>query len=58
VVDPRDPPARLDPVHRVQPNLLAGTIIPASVGIDISEDYRLDIASNLYSVITEGSSAV
>jgi hypothetical protein len=35
-------------------NILAGTIIPASVGIDISEDYRLDIASNLYSVITEG----
>jgi hypothetical protein len=35
-------------------NILAGTIIPASAGIDISEDYRLDIASNLYSVITEG----
>lgn len=35
-------------------NILAGTIIPQSVGIDISEDYRLDIASNLYAVITEG----
>jgi hypothetical protein len=35
-------------------NILAGTIIPESAGIDISEDYRLDIASNLYSVITEG----
>jgi hypothetical protein len=33
--------------------LLEGTIIPASVGVDVSEDYRLDIASNLYSVITE-----
>jgi hypothetical protein len=35
-------------------NILAGTIIPASAGIDISEDYRLDVASNLYSVVTEG----
>jgi hypothetical protein len=35
-------------------NLLSGTIIPASFGIDVSEDYRLDIASNLYAVITEG----
>jgi hypothetical protein len=35
-------------------NILSGSIIPASAGIDISEDYRLDIASNLYSVITEG----
>lgn len=35
-------------------NILSGTIIPASAGIDISEDYRLDIASNLYAVITEG----
>jgi hypothetical protein len=35
-------------------NILMGTIIPATAGIDVSEDYRLDIASNLYSVITEG----
>jgi hypothetical protein len=35
-------------------NLLSGTIIPASIGFDIREDYRLDIASDLYSVITEG----
>lgn len=34
-------------------NLLIDRVIPASVGIDISEDYRLDIASNLYGVITE-----
>ncbi len=34
-------------------NLMEGTIIPASMGIDVSEDYRLDIASNLYGVITE-----
>lgn len=35
--------------------LLEGTVIPASAGIDVSEDYRLDLASNLYSVITEGT---
>lgn len=35
--------------------LLEGTIIPASAGIDVSEDYRIDIASNLYGVITEGT---
>lgn len=35
-------------------DLLSGTIIPASAGIDISDDYRIDIASNLYAVITEG----
>ena len=35
-------------------DLLSGTIIPASAGIDVSEDYRLDIASNLYNVIAEG----
>jgi hypothetical protein len=35
-------------------NVLAGPIIPRSVGIDISDDYRLDIASNFYSVVTEG----
>jgi hypothetical protein len=35
-------------------DLLAGTIIPASIGLDISEEYRLDVASNLYSVVTEG----
>ena len=35
-------------------NILEGSIIPASAGIDLSGDYRLDLASNLYSVITEG----
>jgi len=35
-------------------DLLSGTIIPASAGIDISDDYRIDIAANLYAVITEG----
>ena len=34
--------------------LLSGTIIPETAGISVNEDYRLDIASNLYSVITEG----
>lgn len=34
-------------------NLLSGRVIPASAGIDISEDYRLDIASNLYGVIAD-----
>jgi hypothetical protein len=35
-------------------NLLEGTVIPASAGIDVTDEYRLDIASNLYAVITEG----
>lgn len=35
-------------------NILAGPIIPASAGIQVSEEYRLDLASNLYAVITEG----
>ncbi|MGA0946650.1 MAG: hypothetical protein ACO3UW_12880, partial [Candidatus Nanopelagicales bacterium] len=34
-------------------NLLAGTVIPASAGITVGET-RIDIASNLYGVITEG----
>lgn len=41
-------------------NLLEGTIIPATVGIDIpaesplvTEAYRVDIASNFYNVVTE-----
>lgn len=34
-------------------DLLSGTIIPASAGIDVSDDFRLDLASNLYGVITE-----
>lgn len=34
-------------------NILSGRVIPASAGIDISEDFRLDIASNLYAVIVE-----
>jgi hypothetical protein len=34
-------------------DILRGPIIPATAGIDISEDYRIDIASNLYNVITE-----
>ena len=36
-------------------DLLSGTVIPATAGIDVTEDYRLDIASNLYGVITEGT---
>ena len=36
-------------------DLLSGTIIPASAGITIDEDTRIDIASNLYAVITEGT---
>lgn len=35
-------------------DLLSGTVIPASAGIDVSDDYRIDLASNLYGVITEG----
>jgi hypothetical protein len=34
-------------------NLLEGPVIPASMGFDVTPDYRLDIASNLYGVITE-----
>ncbi len=34
-------------------NLLEGTVIPASAGFSIGET-RIDIASNLYGVITEG----
>ena len=34
-------------------NLLAGTVIPASAGFTVG-DTRIDIASNLYGVITEG----
>jgi hypothetical protein len=35
-------------------NLLSGRIIPASAGITLESGYRIDIASNLYGVITEG----
>lgn len=35
-------------------NVLAGPIIPQSIGVDVSDDYRLDLASNFYSVVTEG----
>lgn len=35
-------------------DLLSGTIIPTSAGIEVNDDYRLDIASNLYGVVTEG----
>lgn len=34
-------------------NLLSGRVIPASAGIQVSEDYRLDLASNLYGVIAD-----
>ena len=34
--------------------LLSGTSIPETAGINVNDDYRLDIASNLYNVITEG----
>ncbi len=33
--------------------LLEGTVIPATAGIGAEDGYRLDIASDLYSVITE-----
>jgi hypothetical protein len=39
-------------------NILAGTIIPETAGIDISEDYRLEFASNLYGVIADSVVAV
>ena len=39
-------------------NVLAGAIIPETAGIDISEDYRLEIASNLYGVIADSVVAV
>jgi hypothetical protein len=39
-------------------NILSGTIIPASVGFDVSEDYRLDIASNFYGVVSDSIVAV
>jgi len=35
-------------------NILEGPIIPASMGIELASGYRIDIASNLYGVITEG----
>lgn len=35
-------------------DLLAGRVIPASAGIELASGYRIDIASNLYGVITEG----
>ncbi len=36
-------------------DLLSGTIIPASAGIDLADDVRIDIATDLYMVITEGT---
>ncbi|MEX1178714.1 MAG: hypothetical protein WEB09_09660 [Nitriliruptor sp.] len=38
--------------------VLAGAIIPETAGFDISEDYRLQIASNLYGVIADSVVAV
>lgn len=35
-------------------DLLSGALIPASAGIDLPSGERLEIASNLYEVITEG----
>jgi hypothetical protein len=35
-------------------NILQGPVIPASAGIELANGYRLDLASNLYGVITEG----
>ncbi len=34
-------------------NLLAGSIIPETAGIELPSGYRIDIATDLYSVITE-----
>jgi hypothetical protein len=39
-------------------NVLAGAIIPETAGIDVSEDYRLEFASNLYGVIADSVVAV
>jgi hypothetical protein len=39
-------------------NVLAGVIIPETAGIDVSEDYRLEFASNLYGVIADSVVAV
>ncbi len=36
-------------------DLLSGTVIPDEFGIQVREDYFLDVASNLYAVITEGT---
>lgn len=38
--------------------LLAGTIIPDSIGFDVTADYRVDVASNLYGVISDSVVAV
>jgi hypothetical protein len=39
-------------------NILAGTIIPDSAGFTVGEDYRVDIATNLYGVIADSVVAV
>lgn len=35
-------------------NILRGAVIPESAGFELANGYRIDIASNLYGVITEG----
>jgi hypothetical protein len=34
-------------------NILSGTIFPESAGFTVGEDYRVDIATNLYGVISD-----
>lgn len=34
-------------------NILAGSILPESAGFTVGEDYRVDIATNLYGVIAD-----
>jgi hypothetical protein len=39
-------------------NILAGTILPESAGFTVGEDYRVDIATNLYGVIADSVVAI
>jgi hypothetical protein len=39
-------------------NILAGTIIPETVGINVTDGYRVDVASNLYGVVSDSVVAV
>lgn len=47
-------------IQFVQANegIMAGRIFPESAGLQLSEEYRLDIASNLYGVIADSVVAV
>lgn len=39
-------------------NILAGAILPESAGFTVGEDYRVDIATNLYGVIADSVVAI